>query len=118
LPLYGGKDREIKIIKIMIAIPANYKTTNITTATTTLVFSGRGTFGGLIFNRRVATGIVTIYDNTVASGTIVGTITQGAAILSDPPAEVNYNRYMENGLTIVTSQAENITVKWLPDDTN
>lgn len=93
-----------------------YKTTNITTATTTTVFSGRGTLVGLVFNKRVANGATTIYDNTAASGTKVGTITMGAGILNDPPHTVMYNRYMENGLTIVTSQAEDITVLWLPEN--
>lgn len=105
-------------IKIMIAIPAVNKTTNITTATTTLVFSGRGTFVGLIFNKRVNAGVTTIYDNTVASGTKVGTITVGASTLTDCPVTAIYNRYMENGLTIVTSQAEDITVLWNHDEVN
>jgi hypothetical protein len=100
----------------MVTSPVQNKTTNITTATTTTVFSGRGTFVGLVFNKRIATGVTTIYDNTAASGTKVGTITEGAAILNDPPQTVIYNRYMENGLTIVTSQAEDITVLWLPEN--
>ncbi len=90
----------------------NWSATNITTATTTTVFSGAGTFGGLIFNKRIATGVVTMYDNTAASGTKLGTITEGAAILSDPPQQVNHNIVITTGLTIVTSQAEDITVLW------
>lgn len=93
------------------------KTRNIVSATTTTVFSGRGTFVGLIFNKRVVAGVTTIYDNTVASGTIIGIITVGAAILNDPPHTAIYNRYMELGLTIVTSAAEDITVLWLPENT-
>lgn len=100
----------------MVISPVQNKTTNITTATTTLVFSGRGTFVGLVFNKRVAAGVTTIYDSLTAAGTKVGTITEGAAVLNDPPQAVIYNRYMENGLTIVTSQAEDITVLWLPEN--
>ena len=100
----------------MITKEVANKTTNITTAATTTVFSGRGTFVGLVFNKRVAAGVVTIYDNTSAAGTKVGTITEGASILNDPPQSVTYNRYMEVGLTIVTSQAEDITVLWTPDN--
>lgn len=100
----------------MVTSPIQNKTTNITTATTTLVFSGRGTFVGLVFNKRVAAGVTTIYDSLTAAGTKVGTITMGAGILNDPPQTVIYNRYMENGLTIVTSQAEDITVLWLPEN--
>lgn len=96
----------------MISTSPQNKTTNITTATTTTVFSGRGVLVGIIFNKHVANGVTTIYDNTTNSGTIVGTITEGAAVLTDPPITVAYNRYMENGLTIVTSAAENITVLW------
>jgi hypothetical protein len=116
LPLSGGKDREVNINKIMISVPAANKTTNITTATTTLVFSGRGTLVGLVFNKRVATGVTTIYDSLTAAGTKVGTITVGASILTDCPVYAPYNRYMENGLTIVTSQAEDITVLWQPEN--
>lgn len=101
----------------MITKEATNKTTNIVSATTTLIFTGRGIFVGLIYNKRIAAGITTLYDDIAAvAGNKFGTITVGASILNDPPQQAVYNRYCENGLTIVTSQAENITVLWQPEN--
>ena len=86
---------------------------NITTATTTVVKGSRGKLVRIIFNKHVATGITTVYDNTAASGTKIGTITVGAAVLSDPPVAAEYGLegiIFSIGLTIVTSAAEDITV--------
>lgn len=100
----------------MITTPSTNKTQNITSATTTTVFTGRGVFVGLIFNKRVNAGVTTIYDSATAAGTKVGTITVGASTLTDCPVTAIYNRVMENGLTIVTSAAEDITVFWNPEN--
>lgn len=83
---------------------------NITTATTTTVKAGAGILKSIIFNKRVVSGVITIYDNTAASGTKIGTITLGAALLTDPPQTVNYEVAFGTGLTIVTSAAEDLTV--------
>lgn len=86
--------------------------TNITSATTTTVKSGSGTLESIIINKGVATGVITIYDNTAGSGTKIGTITFGAALLSDPPRVAEYECRFNTGLTIVTSAATDITVVW------
>lgn len=83
---------------------------NITTATTTTPKSGVGLFHGIIINKAVATGTITIYDNTAASGTIIGIITFGATILSDPPYPAYYDCAISTGITIVTSAAFDLTV--------
>ncbi len=85
---------------------------NITTATTTTVKSGAGLFHNIVINKGVATATITIYDNTAASGTLIGTITFGAALLSDPPDLAIYNASFATGLTLVTSGATDITVMY------
>jgi hypothetical protein len=83
--------------------------TNITTATTTTVKSGQGILRAIIFNKPVVLGVTTIYDNTAASGTKIGTITNPAALLQQQMV-IPYNVRFQTGLTIVTSTADDITV--------
>lgn len=80
------------------------------TATTTTHKSGSGTLVSLIVNKHVATGVITVYDNTAGSGTTLAIITTGAAVLTDAPIGAQYNIPFSTGLTIVTSQAEDITI--------
>ncbi len=85
---------------------------NITAAapTTTLVKSGVGLLHAIIFNKPVATGVVTIYDNTAASGTIIATITTPANPL---PVPLVYDVAFSTGLTITTATAaQDITVAY------
>lgn len=89
-----------------------YSYTHITTATTTVVKAGAGFLHKIIWNKSVATGVTTVYDNTSAAGTVVAIRTVGAALLNDPPCTGEYNVTMGTGITIVTSQAEDITVVW------
>lgn len=80
--------------------------TNITSATTTTVKSGRGNLGRIVVNTTAA-GSITIYDNTAASGTKIGTLKASIA-------EGTYTfecRFLV-GLTIVTAGASDITVTW------
>jgi hypothetical protein len=83
---------------------------NITTATTTTVKSGKGILHKLIFNTYVASATVTIYDNTAASGTKIGTLTLPSTITSDTPICLPYDLQFSTGLTLVTSAATDITV--------
>jgi hypothetical protein len=83
--------------------------TNITTATTTTVKSGQGILRAIIFNKPVVLGVTTICDNTAASGTKIGTITNPAALLQQQMV-IPYNVRFQTGLTIVTSTADDITV--------
>jgi hypothetical protein len=104
----AGEDLTNDVLKVEM----RYSYTGITTATTTTVKSSPGFLHKIIFNKRVANGVTTIYDNTTNSGTKIATITEGAAILSDPPNPVEYNCVFSTGLTIVTSANEDITVVW------
>lgn len=85
--------------------------TNITSATTTVIKSGSGTLVRITNNRKVANGVITIYDNTAASGTKIGTITNPATLL-DSAQTFEYGCGFVNGLTIVTSSTDDITVIW------
>ena len=79
--------------------------------TTTVVKSGVGVLHTITFNKPVATEVVTIYDNTAASGTLIGTIT----IPSSPlPITLTYDVTFNTGLTIVTATAaSDITVSYI-----
>jgi len=105
----AGEDQSNDVLKV----EGQFSATNITTATTTTVKSGAGLYAGLIINKGVAAGVITIYDNTAASGTKLGTITFGAALLGDPPIIcAPIGAKFSTGLTIVTSAATDITVLW------
>ncbi len=95
-----------------VPIPS-YNALNITAAapTTTVVKSGQGVLRAITFNKPVATGVVTIYDNTSATGTIIGTITIPA---SPMPVTLIFDARFDTGLTIVTSvAAQDLTVSYL-----
>lgn len=89
-----------------------YNFTNITAATTTVVKSGSGVLHSVVFNTYVGAATVTIYDNTAASGQKIATITLPAAGAGDVPLATLYDIEFQNGLTIVTSGATDLTVAW------
>ena len=80
---------------------------NITTNTTTNVKVGAGVLHAVIVGTPAATGTITIYDNTAASGTIIATITMVAGQAYYLP----FNTFFTTGLTVVTAVAAgNITI--------
>ena len=79
--------------------------TNITTATTTVVKTGRGVLVSVVLNETNA-GAITIYDNTAGSGTKIATIAAGASAGS----VFAYLCQFTVGLTVVTAGADDITV--------
>lgn len=83
---------------------------NITTATTTIVKATPGSLITLVVNTPVASGTITMYNNTAGSGAKVGTITFPATLVSDGPIEVKYNVACSTGITIVTTGIMDITV--------
>ena len=100
-----------------------YSFLNITTNATTTVKSGAGTLHGFTVNNNGFTtaGTITIYDNTAASGTLIGTFTiplmpPGTVLLATtfiPPQYFDLS--FSTGLTIVTATtapAANITVMY------
>lgn len=84
---------------------------NILTATTTTVKSGAGILDKIIFNKLVALSVITIYDNTAASGTKIATITNPAALLQNQII-LPFGIAFSTGLTIVTSGIDDITVAY------
>ena len=88
---------------------ANYL--NITTNATTPVANGAGVLNKIVVNLK-STGASTlkIFDNTVGSGTLIGTIDQTAQA-----GTYLYDCTFKTGLTIVTAAATtaaDITVCW------
>lgn len=88
-----------------------YLSKNITTATTTLLQSGAGSFRVICINNPVATATYTIYDSLTATGTKLATITIPAAP-SVAPACGFYNAAFYTGLTVVTTNTVDATVGW------
>ncbi|TXH52527.1 MAG: hypothetical protein E6Q97_15395 [Desulfurellales bacterium] len=83
---------------------------NIAGAATTVVKGYPGKLVRITNNKKVASGVITIYDNaSAASGTKIGTITNPGTLL-DNAQTYEYGCHFKNGLTIVTSAADDLTV--------
>lgn len=94
--------------------PVGWNYTPITTDTTTVVKSSRGVLHSVVINTPVASSVITLYDNTVGSGTKIGTITLPATLLTEGPYYALYDVVFTTGLTIVTATgASDITVSWI-----
>lgn len=89
---------------------AGNKFRNIAGAATTVVKSGRGRLFGMVCNKTVLAGVVTIYDNTAASGTKIATITNPAALLQSQFSLTYHGLEFANGLCVVTSAADDLTI--------
>ncbi len=96
-------------VRSSVTNSVSFTRANITTATTTTPKSGPGALHGIIINKAVASGVITIYDNTAASGAIVGTITFPATLLNNQDS-LFYDCQITTGITIVTSAAFDLTV--------
>jgi len=86
--------------------PVSSSSTYIATATTTVVKTGAGHLARIVVGETAA-GAITIYDNTAASGTILGVLK--ASIVEDT---YEFNIAFATGLTIVTAAASKVTVVW------
>ncbi len=89
-----------------------YQHANITTATTTTVKSAPGFLHTISINTPVASASVKIYDSTTGSGTLIGTITLPATLLSQGPMYTLIDAWCANGITIVTVGTSDITVSY------
>lgn len=90
-----------------------YSASNITAAapTTTVLRTGAGILHTITLNKPTATAVITVYDNTAASGTIIGTITVPA---NPMPVTLIYDAVFTTGLTIKTeTAASDITVTYI-----
>lgn len=91
---------------------SQYTATNIVLAapTTTVIATGNGVLHSITLNNPAATGVITLYNNTAASGTKLATITTPA---SPQPVTLLYDIAFGIGLTITTATAaQDITVAW------
>lgn len=92
--------------------PAVWAYSNITTNTTTVVKSGAGILHGITINNAGASAnVLTIYDNTAGSGTVIGTIDTVELNGRYLPFDVRFG----TGLTIVTATgtAADVTVAYV-----
>lgn len=93
-------------------VKTQYVSTNITAAapTTTVLATGNGVLHTITLNKPLATSVITVYNNTAASGTVLATITVPA---SPQPSTLTYDMVFGIGLTITTATAaSDITVTW------
>lgn len=80
--------------------------TNITTATTTQVYTGRCTLIAIVVNTTAA-GTIAILDGVSGS-----TVTKGTLKASVAEGTYTYNMKMSTGIRITTGAASDITVIW------
>jgi hypothetical protein len=105
----AGEDLSADVLKV----EQRYGYSNITTATTTTIKSGAGFLHAITIMTPVANSVITIYDNTAASGNKIGTITLPAAITNQGPISVPVNVSFTTGLTVVTATAaSDLTVSY------
>ena len=87
--------------------------TYIVTAATTVVRTGAGILHAITCNKAIAAGTITIYDGLTAAGTKIGIVTHPATLLQNHYTLI-YDVAFTTGLTIVTAEANDITVSWRP----
>lgn len=92
--------------------PPSYLNSHITTATTTLVKTGPGTLRSICVNTPVATGTITVDDALTATTPTYAVITSTGTVTAVDPYCQTYNISFFTGLTIVTTQAQDITVNY------
>ena len=90
----------------------SYNNIVLAAPTTTVIRAVPGMLHSIVINKTTANGVITCYDNTVASGTTIATITQPATLLASQMV-LPYNAVFGTGLTCVTSgAAQDITVNY------
>lgn len=82
---------------------------NIAAAATTVVKKGNGVLLAIVVNKAVASSTITVYDNTAASGDKIATITNPASLTANQYTLPYMSKFV-NGLTVVTSAGDDITV--------
>lgn len=98
---------------VVVAIPSGRRYSHITTQTTTVVRTGPCVLHSVIFNTATAAGVVTIYNNTAASGDVIAIITNPNPLKSDQ-MQHDYFITCSIGITVVTTVAnQDLTVTWI-----
>ena len=95
-----------------LAIIGKYNYTYISTQTTTIIKYGPGLLHTINF-QPLASGVITIYDNTAGSGSIIFSSTQPSTLLGGSVCSI-FDIQFNIGLTIVTSGAnQTINISWI-----
>lgn len=87
---------------------APFKFAHISGAATTTVKSGMGILHAININTP-ATGAITLFDNTAASGTIIAVINSTTSVF---PETLIYDIGFATGLTITSAASQDITVSY------
>lgn len=75
--------------------------------------SSAGLLHSLLIGKPTANAVITIYDNTAASGTVIATITFPGTLLSSGPVPILLDVEFTTGLTVVVATAGvDLTVGW------
>jgi hypothetical protein len=80
----------------------------VTTATTAVLKYGLGQLHRIVINDPTTGTLMTIYDNTAGSGTIIAIVNLGTKAVS--PVSIEYNLPFNNGLTIVSTGTWDATI--------
>lgn len=94
--------------RLDVSVP--HSTAIMTGATTTTHLTGAGRFRGVRIGKDVALGVITVYDNTAGSGTILFKYTALAAAVAVPPSPCDIP--VATGITVVTSAAFDVMIDW------
>jgi len=104
----SGKIEDVSILQ-PLPVQQVGRYSNVAGAATTAVVTGKGVLQRIVVNKAVANGVITVYDNTAASGTKIGTITHPATLLASQYVQ-EFGVRFTTGLTVVTSAADDITI--------
>jgi hypothetical protein len=98
LTLLSGEDQ---VANVLISETGRFSYTNITANATTTIKSGAGYLASILVGNHGSTGdVITLYDNTAASGTKIGTFT---TLIGAAPSVIEINTGFTTGLTAVTA---------------
>lgn len=104
----AGEDLTNDVLKV----EEQYKYNYIVTAATTLVKNTSGILHSITINKPVAAGIIEVYDAITAAAPTIAIITRAATLLTDGPVTLLYDVKFNTGLTIKTTETQNITVSY------
>lgn len=92
--------------------PCGWSYKHITSQADTVVKAAPGVLHSITFNKPTATAVVTLYDNTTATGSaVIGIVTVPA---SPQPVTLTYDVAFSTGLSITTATADqDITVSYI-----
>lgn len=110
-PMDVQRDNPFPVEQVNPPPPYGYRATPLTGTATYIVKAAPGFLKRLVFNKPVATGVITLYDSGAgATGTPFAIITIPA---SPMPVTLEYDVTLIDGLTVVVgTAAQDLTVIW------